>query len=98
LQHFLNEARPLIAAAYIDYLRQAYYPRPLLLKCGLISIGATSWTLGQLALQSDKPRAFCRATIVCTDGKRPIPLPAALRARLEQDSVLRAEGLPRIGT
>jgi acyl-CoA thioester hydrolase len=85
--------RVVVAAAYIDYLAEAHYPAPLRIHGGVIAIGRSSWTVGQLAMQEGQPRAFCRATLVSTDGSKAQPIPDTLRHWLEQSQVkLAAEG------
>ena len=54
---------------------------------GVLAIGRTSWTLGELAMQADRPCAYCRATVVATDGERPTPLPQDLRDWLGKSAV-----------
>jgi acyl-CoA thioester hydrolase len=83
--------RVMIVAAYIDYLAEAHYPGPLFIHMGILDIGRTSWTVGQLAMQEGRPRAYCRATVVATDGTRPAPLPDFLRDWLDQRRIAPAK-------
>ena len=71
--------RVMIVAAHIDYLAEAHYPASLFIHIAVVAIGRSSWTVGQLAMQEERPRAFCRATVVATDGERSTPLPQDLR-------------------
>lgn len=80
--------RMMIVAAGIDYLAEAHYPQPLRIHVGVLAIGRTSWTLGQLALQDGRACAYCRATICATDGKAPTPLPDDLRECLTRGMIL----------
>lgn len=79
-----GEDRPMVAAAYIDYLAQAHYPKPLTVKVGIVSLGRSSWSIAELALQEGKPCALCRATLVNTDGVKAKPLCEDVRATLER--------------
>lgn len=79
--------RMMIVAAGIDYLAEAHYPQPLQIHVGVLVIGRTSWTLGQLALQEGRARAYCRATICATDGSAPTPLPDDLRECLTRGMI-----------
>jgi acyl-CoA thioester hydrolase len=74
--------RVMIVAAAIDYIGEAHYPAPLVLHCGVLHVGRTSWTTGQLAVQEGTPRAYCRATMCATEGGKPAPLPDRLRGAL----------------
>ena len=76
--------RVMIAAAYIDYLAQAHYPKPLRIVVGATNIGRSSWSIAELALQDGAPVALCRATLVNTDGVKASPVPDALRANLDR--------------
>lgn len=75
--------RPMVAAVNIDYLAQAHYPAPMVLKVGIAAMSRSSWTVAELALQDGKLRALCREIIVSTDGQKATPLPEEVRARLE---------------
>lgn len=79
--------RVMIAAAYIDYLAQAYYPQPLRIVVGATSIGRSSWSIAELALQEGRAVALCRATLVNTDGTKASPFPDVLRANLQRVQV-----------
>lgn len=70
-------------AAYIDYTAQAHYPNPLDMAVGVMTIGTSSWVIGSLALQGNIARAVCRATMVNTDGVRPVALSKGMREMLK---------------
>ena len=74
--------RVMVVAAHIDYLAEAHYPAAMAIHIAVLKIGRTSWTIGQLAVQEGRPRAFCRATMCATDGQRPMVLSEGLRQSL----------------
>lgn len=82
-----GDHRVMIAAAYIDYLAQAHYPKPLRVVVGAVSIGRSSWSLAEVALQDERPVALCRATLVNTDGAKATPFAEAVRAKLARVQV-----------
>jgi acyl-CoA thioester hydrolase len=82
-----QDLRVMIVAANIDYLAEAHFPQPLHIHVAVLDIGRTSWTVGQLAMQEGRPRAYCRGTVVATDGQRPTPLPQNLRDWLEKSMI-----------
>jgi len=79
-----GEHRVMIAAAYIDYLAQAHYPKPLRVVVGATSIGRSSWSIAEVALQDGRAVALCRATLVNTDGVKATPFPEMVRSKLER--------------
>ena len=87
LRAIYSNLRVMIVAANIDYLAEAYYPAPLSIHVGVLAIGRTSWTVGELAMQDDRPRAYCRATVVSTDGERPTAVPQDLRDWLSKSAI-----------
>lgn len=77
-----DNARFMVASVNIDYLAQAYYPEGMECRVGVLPGGRSSWSVRQLLLQQDRPVATAHATIVFTNGERPIPIDPALRERL----------------
>lgn len=84
-RHFhetMSDNRVMIAANYIDYVGQAYYPAELDLHVGTLEIGRSSWQLACLATQEGRACAFARATLVATRDGRSVALPDAFRDAL----------------
>jgi acyl-CoA thioester hydrolase len=55
-----------IVSAHLEYLDQTYYPAPVTVMMAVESVGGSSKTLVQLAIQGGQPKAFCRAVDVHT--------------------------------
>jgi len=76
--------QPMAASFSIEYLRQAYYPQPLVFHVAVTDIGRTSHTMVNLALQDGSPVALAHSVVVATVKGRPsLPPPtieAAIRA------------------
>jgi acyl-CoA thioester hydrolase len=90
LRAIYSSLRVMIVSANIDYLAEAHYPAPLIIHVGVLAIGRTSWTVGELAMQDNRARAYCRATLVATDGEKPTPLPQGLRDWLDRSALAAA--------
>ena len=78
---------PMFANANCDFLAEAHYPDPLVIYVAVLSIGRTSWTLAEVAIQNGKPCALLRGTTVLTDQGKPILLPDALRELLQRNAI-----------
>lgn len=63
----------------IDFLGQGYYPAPVTVHSGAISVGQTSYALAQLVTQGETVVALARSVMVCVRDDRPSPLPDAFR-------------------
>jgi acyl-CoA thioester hydrolase len=74
--------RVMTVSTYIDFMAQAHYPRPLLMAVGVLSVGASSWSLSGIGMQGGVACALCRVTMVNTDGSRPKPIAEEMRVML----------------
>jgi acyl-CoA thioester hydrolase len=86
------DTRTMIAANYIDYLAQAYYPQPLQVYFGVDEIGRSSWKVVLIAAQSDAVVAINRAVVVNSDGQRATPIPQSMREKLQGYRLKRPDG------
>lgn len=91
LRKMLGTRRVMIAANYIEYVGQAFYPDPLVMFVGAVDFGRSSWTLACLATQDGRACAFARSVLVCTEGDRPTPIPDEFRAALETQRLRRSD-------
>jgi len=65
-----------MAASFsVAYVGEAYYPQSVEVHVGALSIGRTSHTVAQLALQEGRPVAYSEAVIVTVADGRPHPHP-----------------------
>lgn len=76
--------KPMIVSLNIEFLAEAFYPRPVTGHMGTMAIGRSSWEVASILSQSDTAYAYMRAIMVCgsKDGG-PAPLPDAVRHALE---------------
>lgn len=78
------EVRFMVASVAIDYVAQAHYPGRIGCHSGAISLGRTSYRLQQLLTQDGTPVATAQTVVVCTDGQKPIEIPADVRAGFDK--------------
>lgn len=90
----LNAAhcRIMVASLTIDYLAELFYPDPVDGYVGVLEVGRSSWIEAGLLGQGGRITAVMRATLVCTLGGRPEPIPDALRALMDQHRLQPAAG------
>jgi acyl-CoA thioester hydrolase len=82
----------MIARITISYLGEVTYPTPVHVYVGVRKVGRTSYILSQALFQNGECRGTCRTvSVVIGEDRRPMPVPAALRERLE---VLRVRDQP----
>ncbi len=65
----------MIVSFNIEYIAQGYYPAPLQIHVGLLTLGRTSYRLGHLVTQRDKAVAYGESVLVCMAGSSPAPVP-----------------------
>ncbi len=75
----------LVAHVAIDFLAEGRYPDDVTLRLAILSIGTSSYRIGQALFQSDQAIALADSVIVYRAADRPgsAPLPPALRQALE---------------
>lgn len=78
-----HDLRPLVASVAVEYLAEGRHPDPLTICAGLVSIGRSSYTLGQLALQCGRAIAHVRTVMVCTDDSGPATIPQDVRDAMQ---------------
>lgn len=87
LPDFIGECRPLIVMNEVNYIAEAYYPAPMHFFAGVTNLGRTSWTLGLLGVQNDKPCSFARSVFVCTLNGHSMTLPPVVRDLLNTQKI-----------
>lgn len=75
--------RIMAAGFTVEYAGELRYPEPVETASGVLAVGRTSFTLGQVMLQKDMPKAYSEATLVFADDSGPAAIPDAIRRRLE---------------
>jgi len=71
----LTDLRSLMASVTIDYLAEGYYPDPIDVHVAVASLGRTSHSLAQLAVQGSRILACARTVHVTVNGHGPAPTP-----------------------
>ncbi len=67
----------MVASFAIEYLGQAWYPKPLAVHAAVTHVGRTSFVVQQLVRQEDRIIGFARSTIVFVANNRPTAIPPA---------------------
>jgi len=78
LRELRKQMRLVTVATTINYLNEVSYPETVTLAVGVRHIGRTSYTLGCLMLQSDRPVAYCVTTLVRSENGQSVALPESL--------------------
>ena len=69
----------------VTYLREAVYPRPLIVGSGISTIGERRFHLSQALFQDQHCVGVCDAVLTCSDGvNSSVPIDSALRSWLER--------------
>ncbi len=79
-----RDYRLLVARAGYDYLREAHYPQPLEARVGVARIGNTAFDLALALFQEGHCVCLADVVMVRVEASGPAPLPADLRAALQQ--------------
>ena len=83
--------RPVVASLTIEYAGEMHHPAPVVIETGVLSVGRTSLVVGQVGRQDGRITLYAETVLVMTDGKRPTPIPDALRAAYERVLIRRPE-------
>ena len=75
--------RAMVAALQIEYAGEMYHPQPIEVSTGVLAIGRTSLTIGQVARQDGRPTLYAETVLVVADASGPAAVPEALRAAYE---------------
>ena len=86
--------RMMAAGLTVEFAGEMHHPEPVEVLTGVLAIGRTSFTLGQVIRQSGRTSAYSEATMVFADTNGPAQIPAMIRARLE-DCLLPPLNIPR---
>jgi acyl-CoA thioester hydrolase len=75
--------RMMAVGLVVEFAGEMHYPAPIEVFTGVVAIGRTSFTLGQVVRQEGLTTAYGEATLVFTDAAGPAHIPQNLRVRLE---------------
>lgn len=76
--------RAMVAALNVEYADEIYHPGNIEVSTGVLAVGRTSFTLGQVARQEGKAKLYAQVVMVLADGNGPAPVPDELRPVLER--------------
>lgn len=72
-----------VANLNVQFLGEGFHGEPIICHTGLRALGRTSQTIGQLALQGEKPIAYAETVMVTMLDGKPGPHPSAYRTEME---------------
>ena len=75
--------RPVVVALSIEYAAEMHYPEPIEVMSGVLQVGRTSVTIGQLARQNDRAALYAETVLVLLGPDGAAEIPPALRAAYE---------------
>jgi acyl-CoA thioester hydrolase len=79
LRDGLDGLRVLVVALAVEYAGEMRHPAIVEIGTGVLAIGRSSITLGQLARQEGRATLYAEAVIVVADGEGPTAIPDGLR-------------------
>lgn len=79
----LDGLRVLVAGLTIEFAAEMHHPDPIEVHTGVLSVGRSAFTLGQVARQAGCDAIFAEVTMVVADGSGPTAIPEGLRQSLE---------------
>lgn len=75
--------RPVVAALSIEYAAEMHHPAPIEVASGILKIGRTSVTIGQVARQEGRPSLYAETVLVMLGPDGPAEIPPAVRTAYE---------------
>lgn len=78
-----GDLRPVVAALSIEYAGEMHHPEPIEISSGVLAIGRSSVTIGQLARQGGRPTLYAETVLVMTGADGPAAMPEPMRAAYE---------------
>ena len=72
--------RWMVAGLHVEYARELHHPDPVEVATTILSIGRSSFVMGQVARQGGHGAVYAETAIVLTDDTGPAALPDDLRA------------------
>ena len=74
----------MVAALSVEYAGENYHPGLVTVSTGVLAVGRTSFTLGQVARQNGRSTLYAQAVMVLADANGPAPIPDILRTAYER--------------
>jgi acyl-CoA thioester hydrolase len=76
--------RLIVAHAATDYLAEGHYPHPITVAVGIVSLGNSSYRVGEALFQQGKCIGLCDVVLTHLTDSGPAPLPELLRETLQR--------------
>jgi len=83
----MGELQTVVAALSIEFADEMYFPGVIEVSTGVLQIGRTSVTVGQIARQGGRITMYAETVLVLTGEAGPTPIPDAVRAVYERLSL-----------
>jgi acyl-CoA thioester hydrolase len=74
----------MVVSLAVEYLGQGYFPDPVQMHAGALSIGTRSYTLAHLVTQGGRTVAYAQGVMVCVRDGAPAPIPEAFATSVAQ--------------
>ena len=80
VKELMNRYRYIVAGLAIEFAAEMFFPEPVEVRTGVLHIGRTSFTVGQIAHQRGRTTLYAETTAVLADENGPTPMSDAVRA------------------
>jgi acyl-CoA thioester hydrolase len=79
----VGDLRAMVVGLTVEYAAELHYPEPVEVQTGIVAIGRSSFTVGQIVRQAGRTAIYAESTMVMASASGAAPLPDAFRASLE---------------
>ena len=76
--------RLMVAHTAVDYLAEGHYPHPITVRVGVVSLGNSSYRVGQALFQHDRCIGLADVVLTHIGEHGAVPLPPVMRTTLEK--------------
>jgi len=81
--------RTVVGAMMVEYGGELTYPGTAEVSTGILALGRTSYTFGQLIRQNGNAAVYAQITMVVADGNGSAAIPADVRSAIEKDCMIK---------
>jgi acyl-CoA thioester hydrolase len=81
--HATSDFTLVVANLNVQFLGEGFFGEPIMCHSGLLSLGRTSQTVAQLAMQADRPIAYAETVMVTMLDGKAAPHPETYREQME---------------
>lgn len=81
---YFREHKSVVVSLSIEYAAELFFPDPVVVSTGVLHLGRTSLTMGQVARQRGRTAAYAEIVLVFADENGPKPIPEEMRAGYER--------------